>query len=445
MTLALVDCPTGLAGNMLLAALFDLGLPQAALDAPLAALGLAGAYAIDLEERRSGGLRGLHLAVRGLEPDPPHRHWAELEATIGAAPLEPQLKQRVLAVFGLLAEAEAQVHGQSAARVHFHEVGAIDALVDVVGVCAGLAHFGIDQLVCASPPAGHGTVQTAHGLLPLPAPAVLELARLKGIPLASSAGFPAGELTTPTGLALMAVLAGRFGPAPALVPQAVGIGLGSRQLDRPNLLRLVLVAEIPAFPIRSSRPEGAGQAAVAGVDWPGASVENAAEGVTDQAETLQAETLQAEMALPEILLQQQAQIDDATPEDLAFLADELRRAGALEVFSQPLWMKKGRPGVLLTVLARPEQAEGLRRIWWRQGTSLGVREQLQQRWALPRTIRELATPLGPVRLKQVQLPAGERRSKPEFDDLADLARRHGLPMAQVRQIVAAALAQEELP
>ena len=403
MSLALVDCPTGLAGNMLLAALFDLGLPQAAVDAPLAALGLAGAYAIDLEERRSGGLRGLHLAVRGLEAEPPHRHWAELKTTIAGAALEAQLKQRVLAVFGLLAEAEAQVHGQPAERVHFHEVGAIDALVDVVGVCAGLAHFGITQLVCATPPAGHGTVQTAHGLLPLPAPAVLELARLKGIPLASSEGFPAGELTTPTGLALMAALADRFGLAPALVPQAVGIGLGSRQLDRPNLLRLVLAADA----------QGAG---------PGL----------------------PEMALPEILLQQQAQIDDATPEDLAFLADELRRAGALEVFSQPLLMKKGRPGVLVTVLARPEQAEALRRIWWRQGTSLGVREQLQQRWALPRSSRELATPLGPVRLKQVELPEGERRSKPEFEDLADLARRHGLPLAQVRLIVAAALAQEEL-
>ena len=403
MSLALVDCPTGLAGNMLLAALFDLGLPQAAIDAPLAALGLAEAYAIDLEERRSGGLRGLHLAVRGLESEPPHRHWAELKTTIAGAALEAQLKQRVLAVFGLLAEAEAQVHGQPAERVHFHEVGAIDALVDVVGVCAGLAHFGITQLVCASPPAGHGTVQTAHGLLPLPAPAVLELARLKGIPLASSEGFPAGELTTPTGLALMAALADRFGPAPALVPQAVGIGLGSRQLDRPNLLRLVLAADA----------QGAG---------PGL----------------------PETALPEILLQQQAQIDDATPEDLAFLADELRRAGALEVFSQPLLMKKGRPGVLVTVLARPEQAEALRRIWWRQGTSLGVREQLQQRWALPRSSRELATPLGPVRLKQVELPEGERRSKPEFEDLADLARRHGLPLAQVRLIVAAALAQEEL-
>jgi uncharacterized protein (TIGR00299 family) protein len=338
-----------------------------------------------------------------LEAEPPHRHWAELKTTIAGAALEPQLKQRVLAVFGLLAEAEAQVHGQPAERVHFHEVGAIDALVDVVGVCAGLAHFGITQLVCASPPAGHGTVQTAHGLLPLPAPAVLELARLKGIPLASSEGFPAGELTTPTGLALMAALADRFGLAPALVPQAVGIGLGSRQLDRPNLLRLVLAADA----------QGAG---------PGL----------------------PEMALPEILLQQQAQIDDATPEDLAFLADELRRAGALEVFSQPLLMKKGRPGVLVTVLARPEQAEALRRIWWRQGTSLGVREQLQQRWALPRSSRELATPLGPVRLKQVELPEGERRSKPEFEDLADLARRHGLPLAQVRLIVAAALAQEEL-
>ena len=434
MSLALVDCPTGLAGNMLLAAFFDLGLPQAVLDAPLAALGLAGAYAIDLEERRSGGLRGLHLAVRGLEIDPPHRHWAELEATIAGAALEPQLKQRVLAVFGLLAEAEAQVHGQPAERVHFHEVGAIDALVDVVGVCAGLAHFGIDQLVCASPPAGHGTVQTAHGLLPLPAPAVLELARLRAIPLASSAGFPAGELTTPTGLALMAALAERFGPAPALVPQAVGIGLGSRQLDRPNLLRLVLAAESPVPPPGSASLAVAGLPAGASADWPGSSGTTAAAVGAGLAET----------ALGEILVQQQAQIDDATPEDLAFLADELRRAGALEVFSQPLLMKKGRPGVLLTVLARPEQAEGLRRIWWRQGTSLGVREQLQQRWALPRRTRELATPLGPVRLKQVQLPAGERRSKPEFEDLAALARRHGLSLAQVRQIVAAALALEEL-
>ena len=293
--LAVVDCPTGLAGNMLLAALFDLGLPEAVVQAPLAALGLADRYRLHLEERRSGGLRGLHLAVESLELEPGHRPWGELRQQLAAAPLEPELQRQVLAVFGLLAEAEASVHGHAPEQVHFHEVGAIDALVDVVGVCAGLRHFGVRQLVCGVPPAGHGTVRTDHGLLPLPAPAVLELARRRAVPLAASGDFPAAELTTPTGLALMAVLAERFGPAPALLPRAVGVGLGSRTLDRPNLLRLVL-----------AEPAGG-----------------------------------ADPASPrcEALLQQQAQLDDASAEDLAFLIEELRTAGALEVFSQPLQMK----------------------------------------------------------------------------------------------------------
>ena len=238
--LAVVDCHTGLAGNMLLAALFDLGLPEEVLHAPLAALELTGRYRLQLQERRSGGLRGLHLEVEPLESEPAHRHWGELRQRIEAAPLEPALREKVLAVFSLLAEAEASVHGHAPEQVHFHEVGAIDALVDVVGVCAGLRHFGVQQLVCGVPPAGHGSVQTAHGRLPLPAPAVLELARRRALPLAASGDFPPAELTTPTGLALMAVLAERFGPAPALLPTGVGVGLGSRTLDRPNLLRLVL-------------------------------------------------------------------------------------------------------------------------------------------------------------------------------------------------------------
>ncbi|MFZ9900482.1 MAG: LarC family nickel insertion protein, partial [Vulcanococcus sp.] len=238
--LAVIDCPTGLAGNMLLAALLDAGLPQAVVQEPLAALGLADAYRLELEERRSGGLRGLHLAVALLEEQPHHRHWGTLREQIASAALEPALKERVLQVFGLLAEAEASVHGHAPEQVHFHEVGAIDALVDVVGVCAGLLAFGVKQLICTPPPAGHGQVTTAHGLLPLPAPAVLELARRHGVPLASSEGFPRGELTTPTGLALMAAWAERFSPAPALCPRAVGVGLGSRSLDRPNLLRLIL-------------------------------------------------------------------------------------------------------------------------------------------------------------------------------------------------------------
>ena len=398
--LAVVDCPTGLAGNMLLAALFDLGLPEEVLHAPLAALELTGRYRLQLQERRSGGLRGLHLEVEPLESEPSHRHWGELRQRIAAAPLEPALREQVLAVFCLLAEAEASVHGHAPEEVHFHEVGAIDALVDVVGVCAGLRHFGVQQLVCGVPPAGHGSVQTAHGCLPLPAPAVLELARRRAVPLAASGDFPPAELTTPTGLALMAVLAERFGPAPALLPTGVGVGLGSRTLDRPNQLRLVL-----------AEPTGWAHGGAA-----------ASEG---------------DPAAPhsEPLLQQQAQLDDASAEDLAFLIEELRGAGAVEVFSQPVQMKKGRPGTLITVLAHPEQAQPLREIWWRLGSSLGVRESLQQRWVLPREIVSLDTPWGPVRIKRSRRPDGTLLCKPEMDDLVELARRHALAPAALRRIV----------
>lgn len=400
--LALVDAPTGLAGNMLLAALLDLGLPQAVVDAPLAALGFDGRYRLELEQRRSGGLRGLHLEVRALEAEPPHRHWDALRELIASAPLQPDLQRRVLAVFTLLAEAEAAVHGVAAEQVHFHEVGALDALVDVVGVCAGLQHFGVQQLVCTPPPAGHGSVDTAHGRLPLPAPAVLELARRCAVPLASSAGFPPGELTTPTGLALMAALADRFAEAPSLRPRAVGVGLGSRRLDRPNLLRLVL-----AEPLEGAAANGAD-------------------------------------AVPQLepLLQQQAQIDDASAEDLAVLAEQLRAAGALEVFSQAAQMKKGRLGTLLTVLARPEQAEDLRAVWWRYGTSLGVREQLQHRWALPRQLLPIETPWGVVRVKRARRPDGTLLCKPELEDLVELSRQHAMPLEDLRRAVLAQLEQQ---
>ena len=392
--LALLDCPTGLAGNMILAALFDLGVPTSVIDEPLAALGLAGRYRLELEHRRSAGLRGLHLQVHSLEVQPPHRHWQELEQLLLQAPLAEPLRRRVLAVFALLAEAEAAVHGVPAGRVHFHEVGAIDALVDVVGVCAGLLHLGLDSLICTPPPAGHGQVLTAHGSLPLPAPAVLEIARRHSIPLAGSEGFPAAELTTPTGLALAACWASRFGVAPALLPRQVGVGLGSRSLDRPNLLRLVLAdAADPNTPADQTAP------------------------------------------VLQTVVVQQAQIDDATPEDLAYLAEQLRQAGALEVFSQAIAMKKGRLGQLLSVIAHPEQLPALRQVWWRHSSSLGVREHCQQRWALQRRLQQCDTPLGPVQIKWALQPDGVWRSKIEHDDLAALATRHGLALAQVRALI----------
>jgi len=398
-----IDCPTGLAGNMLLAALLDLGLDPAVIDAPLSQLGLAGSYRLRIEERRSGGLRGRHLDVELLETNPAHRHWRDLRRQLQDSALEPVLKQRVLEVFSLLAEAEGAVHGHSPEQVHFHEVGAVDALVDVVGVCAGFQALNLDRLVCGIPPAGHGDVATAHGLLPVPVPAVLELARQRSIPLGSSASFPPGELTTPTGLVLMACWADQFGAAPALRPEAVGIGLGSRTLNRPNLLRMVLGTPLEAI-ADSTPPDGQPTAA----------------GVVNATE--------------EQVVLQQAQIDDATAEDLAFLCDALRQAGALDVFSQAVQMKKGRPGTLVSAVVRPERSQALRQVWWRHGTTLGLREQPQQRWILSRQQQQLTTPLGPVRLKWADAATG-RPPKPEFEDLAALALQHDLPLAEVRRQV----------
>jgi len=380
---------------MLLAALLDLGVPETVIHRPLADLGLAGRYRLEVEERRSSGLRGLHLEVHSLEQEPHHRPWGELGQLLGSAPLAPPLAERVRQVFLLLAEAEARVHGHAPEAVHFHEVGALDSLVDVVGVCAALLHLGVSQVSCGVPPAGHGNVRTAHGLLPLPAPAVLEIARRRGLALADSGGLPAAELTTPTGLALMACWADRFGVAPGGVPEAVGVGLGSHCLDRPNLLRALLLRPLAAVP-------EAGTRALAN-------------------------------ELEENLLLQEAQIDDATAEDLAFLAAALRHAGAVEVFSTAIIMKKGRQGTLLSALAPPALAADLRQIWWRHSTSLGVREQLQRRWCLPRQIDSHVTPLGPVRIKWAQGPDGEWHAKAEHGDLADLARLHGLSLRQVRR------------
>lgn len=382
---AYLDLPTGVAGDMLLAALLDLGVPEAVLLDPLRSLGLGEAFRVSVDAAQSGGLRGVRVSVLPLEALPPQRHWRQLQPLLQAAPWPGPLRQRVLAVFTALAEAEAAVHGCSTQAVHFHELGAVDALVDVVGVCAGLLHLGIDGLLAAPPPAGHGQVDTAHGRLPLPAPAVLELALRHGIPFADSGGFPPGELCTPTGLALLSVWVKEYRPLPALTPRAVGIGLGHRTLDRPNLLRLWL-------------PEGADDG------WPARVVP---------------------------VLQQQCQIDDMDGEALAFLQDELRSAGALDVYLQPLQMKKGRPGVLVSCLVRPADAPRLRQVWWRHSTTLGLREQIHDRWELPRQSLELSSPWGPVRAKRHPGPAGPR-VKVEADELARLARDHGLGWRELR-------------
>jgi uncharacterized protein (TIGR00299 family) protein len=298
----------------------------------------------------------------------------------------------VLAVFGALAEAEAAVHGTSPDKVHFHEVGAIDSLVDVVGVCAAITHLAPQRLLCQPPPAGRGTVETAHGCLPVPVPAVLELARCHRVPLRSGPHLPGGELTTPTGLALMAVLADAFAEPQDLVVDGVGIGLGHRQLDRPNLLRLMQVQEMP-------RGDEA-------IGW-------------------------------QELVVQEAWIDDASAEDIAHLAESLRQAGALEVVTTPALMQKGRQGHALTALVLPDQALAVRDVWLRTSSSLGVRERRQGRWLLWRRSGLCPSPWGDIRVKQVRRPGGHTTLKVEHDELRRISFQESVSVDHVRQVVLA--------
>ena len=395
MTALFVDCPTGLAGDMLLAAFLDLGVPRAVIEAPLAGLGLEQGYALTVAEDRSAGLRGLRLSVEGLELEPPHRLWHDIRALIMEADWSEPLRARVLTVFKALAEAEAAVHGHPIEQVHFHEVGMIDALVDVVGVCAAVEHLAPEQIVCAVPPAGRGKTATAHGFLPVPVPAVLELARRHQICLEVGDDLPACELTTPTGLALMAVLAERFGQPPSLRIKAIGVGLGHRTLDRPNILR---ICELDGFAREQSEEE------MAGLRW-------------------------------QPVVVQEAWIDDATPEDVAVFSDQLRDAGALDVVSEQVQMKKGRQGVSVKALVTAEQAPGLRVVWFSQGTTLGLREHSHGRWLLPRRGGSCPTPWGSVRVKQVRRPQGILTVKPEHDDLLRLSVETGHSLEELRREV----------
>ena len=398
MTTLWVDAPTGLAGDMLLAGLLDLGIPISAIEEPLNCLGLAGCYRIDVAEARSGGLRGKRVSVMGLEDQPPHRHWADIRQQIVEASLPTSLKDRVLAVFTALAEAESTVHGSSMESVHFHEVGAVDALVDVVGVCAALDQLNPARIFCSPLPAGRGTVRTAHGLLPVPVPAVLELARRHQVPLQQSPDAPEGELVTPTGLALMAVWADRFVPPARFTPALVGVGLGHRELDRPNLVRLILDT---------------------------ADQDSAYQELTDAPRW-------------QSLVVQEAWLDDATPEDLALLMERLREAGAVDVAAHPLVMKKGRCGHGVIALVEEDAAKRVRQVWFNAGTSIGVRERRQGRWLLPRRSGLLDTPWGMLPAKQVKRPDGRLTVKPEADDLELMSRRTDCSVADLRAAAVAA-------
>ncbi len=401
------DCFSGAAGDMILGAILHAGCPLDALQSAIARLKLPGVR-LSAESVRRGGIAATQAHVNVLplsdqaRPHQPRRarHLPEILDIIAAAQLPGAVEQHAVRIFRRLAEAEAAVHGITVDSVHFHEVGADDAIVDIVGACAGIELLGIQRNICSPIRTGHGTVQCAHGILPVPAPATAEL--LKNVPLAA-ADEPV-ELTTPTAAAILTTLAESFGPPPAMRILSVGYGAGTRETHtRPNVLRLILGELETETELRGSASPADEQ---------------------DQARS----NLESDRV---VVLE--AQVDDATGQAVAFACETLLAAGALDAYVVPIVMKKSRAGQLLTVLGRPEDRTRLEAIIFRETTTFGIRRHECQRSTLPRQHATVATRFGPIRVKVGRRSDGSLQAWPEYEDCAAAARQFGAALRDVQQ------------
>ena len=383
MRVAHFDCFSGISGDMVLGAVLDAGVPADALRAALDSLGLP--ITLEVERVKRNGIAGTKATVTAPDQEE-YRFLPDVEAIIAEGALTPRQRDTALAVFRKLAVAEAAVHGMPVERVHFHEVGALDSIADIVGGAVGLDLLGVDRFTSRSVPPGSGTVKCAHGLMPVPAPATAEL--LKGIPLASS--VVKGELTTPTGAAILATVVTEYTDSPAMTVERVGWGAGTKDfLEQPNLLRLLV-----------------GTTAEPGGSRPPLAEE------TDTVVVLE------------------TNLDDVPAEVVGYATERLFAAGALDVFAVPVLMKKQRPGVLLTVLAEPAKAAELEAILFRETGTFGVRRTEARRAKLRREAVTVETPWGPVAAKRGWRD-GHEVVTPEYEDCARIAREHGVALREV--------------
>ena len=385
-----IECGMGAAGDMLMAALSELLPDPDAFVAQMNALGLPG---VRVERQRSVkcGITGTHMAVTvhgEEEHEHPHDHEhhehehhhhhshpSDIRALIDGMALPENVKQNARRVYDLIAKAESEVHGEPVEHIHFHEVGALDAVADVTGVCLLMDMIAPDRVVVSPVHVGSGTVHCAHGILPVPAPATAKL--LTGVPIYST--DVRGELCTPTGAALLKTFADAFGPMPPMTVEKLGYGMGTKDFERANCVRVML-----------------------------------------------GDTAEASDAVTEL----SCNLDDMTGEALAFATERLLDAGALDVWFQSIQMKKGRPGVMLCCLCRPGEASRFADLMFKHTTTLGVRFHTLDRFTLDRRELTRETPWGPVRVKHAS-GHGATREKPEFDDLSHIARRENLSIDEV--------------
>lgn len=372
MKLCYIDAFSGISGDMTVGALLDAGADFPALEEALSSLGTGAAFRVEKTKRRG-------IAASKFYVDTPetkaHRHLHHIAKMIESAPLPDAVKRDSIAVFERLGAAEAKMHATTIQKVHFHEVGAVDSICDIVGACFCLHNLGIDQLNCSPINTGSGTVNTEHGVLPVPAPATAEL--LTGKPV--YARGPQMELTTPTGAALVSTLAKAFGPMPPMVVAASGYGAGDRDFaEHANVVRVMI-----------GEASGASEAVTISV--------------------------------------LEANIDDATPQLVGHAMDRLLEAGALDVTLTPIYMKKNRPGTTMTVLAKPEDQEKLAQIIVRETTTLGLRIHSAERRVQAREFADVQTRYGAVKVK-----IGETGAfTPEYEDCRKLAIEHDVPLKQI--------------
>jgi pyridinium-3,5-bisthiocarboxylic acid mononucleotide nickel chelatase len=396
---AYIQCPTGISGDMCLGALVSLGVPEEYLIEKLNKLGIEHEYKLRAEFVHRNGQQATKVHVdltHHYHEDEHHhhhgRHLPEIEQMIIKAELPSRAEAWSLAVFRQLAVAEGAVHGIAPEKVHFHEVGAVDAIADIVGTCLGLDWLGIDSnekgmplLYCSALPTGGGTVRAAHGLMAVPVPAVLKLWEMRSCPVYSN-GIDK-ELVTPTGAAIATTLAADFGAPPPMTIKQVGLGAGSINLPIPNILQI----------------------------WLGEST------ISTLIETIS------------IL---ETQIDDLNPQAIGYVFEALFAAGAVDVFTCAIGMKKSRPGILITVICHPENLLKCEEILFRETTTLGIRRSTQQRAILQREIQQVETQYGVVRVKVAWMEKEVIANvQPEYEDCAELARKHNIPWREIQQIV----------
>ncbi len=366
---------------MLLGALLEVGASLSQVQAALATLPVSG-WSLDLQAVTRHGISGKQARVSLSETPQPRRTLSDIQKILSESDLPEQVRENATGVFERLAAAEAKVHGTSVSEVHFHEVGAVDAIVDIVGCCAALHDLGCVTLTCSPLPLGNGFVRAAHGMLPVPAPATLELLTSCGAPVQPGVGQ--GEMVTPTGAALVAHFA-TFEPLGAVTPLRVGYGFGTRDLPWPNALRALLLV---------------GQ---------------------DPGSELDRDTVS--------LIE--CNIDDMSGEVVPYVIERLLEAGALDAWATPVHMKKGRPGVVLSALAASGQEEVLVAMLLRETTTLGVRHTSYGRLKAARRHDLVATPYGDVRVKLKLLEGRVTDAAPEYEDCARLAREQAVPLRTV--------------